>query len=173
MYDSYPQSLNLLLKESNLDSNTLQTIQQRSQALIKLNNTVISLVPIELKAWCRVANYRQDILILEVTNASRKIRLNYELPTLLLILRKTILPYLSSIKIIINPSLSSKNSKNFLLIQQIATIKPSKKIISKLTKESAKTIRNLAKRSPKKLKEKLERLAALAGENRKVTNTKD
>ncbi|MFP3029008.1 MAG: DUF721 domain-containing protein [Arsenophonus sp.] len=161
MCDNYPQSLNVLLKETNLNSNALQTIQQRAQALIKLNNTVISLLPIELKEWCRVANYRQHILILEVTNASRKIRLNYELPALLLTLRKTVLPSLSLIKIIINPSLSSKNLKNYLSNQQIA-IKPSKEIISKLTKESAKTIHNLAKRSPKKLKEKLERLAALA-----------
>ncbi|HGJ5884690.1 DUF721 domain-containing protein [Arsenophonus sp.] len=169
MRDSYPQSLNILLKESNLESNTLQTIQQRAQALIKLNNTVISLLPIELKACCRVANYRQHILILEVTNASRKVRLNYELPTLLSTLRNTILPSLSSINIMINPSLSSKNCLSF---QQIA-IKPSKQIISQLSKESAKTIRNLAKRSPKKLKEKLERLAALAGENTKATSNKD
>ncbi|SPP32247.1 hypothetical protein ARAF_2286 [Arsenophonus endosymbiont of Aleurodicus floccissimus] len=169
MRDSYPQSLNILLKESNLESNTLQTIQQRAQALIKLNNTVISLLPIELKAWCRVANYRQHILILEVTNASRKVRLNYELPTLLSTLRHTILPSLSSINIMINPSLSSKNCLSF---QQIA-IKPSKQIISQLSKESAKTIRNLAKRSPKKLKGKLERLAALAGENTKATSNKD
>ncbi|WGL97660.1 DciA family protein [Arsenophonus sp. aPb] len=172
MRDSYPQSLNILLKENNHDSNTLQTIQQRAQALIKLNNTVISLLPVELKAWCRVANYRQHILILEVTNASRKARLSYELPTLLSTLRNTILPSLSSINIMINPSLSSKNSKNCLSIQQIA-IKPSKQIISKLSKESAKTIRNLAKRSPKKLKEKLERLAALAGESTKATSNKD
>ncbi|HGJ5873353.1 MULTISPECIES: DUF721 domain-containing protein [Arsenophonus] len=172
MRDSYPQSLNILLKENNFDSNTLQTIQQRAQALIKLNNTVISLLPVELKAWCRVANYRQHILILEVTNASRKTRLSYELPTLLSTLRNTILPSLSSINIMINPSLSSKNSENCLSIQQIA-IKPSKQIISKLSKESAKTIRNLAKRSPKKLKEKLEQLAALAGESTKATSNKD
>ncbi|MGP1956444.1 MAG: DUF721 domain-containing protein [Arsenophonus sp. NC-PE1-MAG3] len=164
MRDSYPQSLNFLLRISNFNSNILQSIQERTQALIKLNNTVISLLPIELNDWCRVANYRQHILILEVTNANRKVRLNYELPVLLSTLRNTILPSLSSIKIKINPSLSSKNSKNCLLIQKI-DIKPSKQIINKLSKESAKTIHNLAKRSPKKLKDKLERLAALAGEN--------
>ncbi|MFV9996598.1 MAG: DUF721 domain-containing protein [Arsenophonus endosymbiont of Dermacentor nuttalli] len=172
MRDSYPQSLAILLKESKFDSNTLQTIQKRAQALIKLNHTVLSLLPSELKAWCRVANYRQHILILEVTNASRKTRLNYELPTLLSTLRDTILPSLSSINIMINPSLSAKNSKNCLSIQQIA-IKPTQQIISKLNEESAKTIRNLAKRSPKKLKEKLERLAALAGKSAKTTSNKD
>lgn len=172
MRDSYPQSLNILLKENNFHSNTLQAIQQRAQALIKLNNIVINLISVELKYWCRVANYRQHILILEVTNASRKIRLSYELPTLLLTLRNTILPSLSSIKIMINPSLSSKNSKNCLSIQQIA-IKPSKQIINMLSKESAKIICNLAKKSPNKLKEKLERLAALAGESPKATSNKD
>ncbi|MGP1958895.1 MAG: DUF721 domain-containing protein [Arsenophonus sp. NC-CH8-MAG3] len=164
MRDSYPQSLNFFLKKNNLDSNTLQAIQHRAQALIKLNNIVINLLPVELNAWCRVANCRQHILILEVTNANRKVRLNYELPTLLSTLRNTILPSLSSINVKINPSLSSKNSKNYLSIQKIA-IKPSKQIIRKLSKDSAKIIHNLAKRSPKKLKDKLEHLAALAREN--------
>ncbi|VAY02339.1 hypothetical protein ARADI_0373 [Arsenophonus endosymbiont of Aleurodicus dispersus] len=160
MRDSYPQSLTFLLKKSNIKLNTLKTIQQRAHALIKLNNTVISLLPLELKAWCKVANYRQHILIIEVTNASRKIRLNYELPRLVSKLRNTNLPFLSSINLKINPSLSSKKSKNYLAIQQIA-ITPPKQIISKLSKKSAKIISKLAKKSPKKLKEKLERLAAL------------
>lgn len=164
MCNNHPKSLNVLLKESNLYLKVLQTIQQRAQKLIKLNKTIISLIPIELKAWCRIANYRQHILILEVTNASRKARLSYELPTLLLTLRNTVLPSLSSIDIIINPSLSSKNSKNCLLIQK-TTKKPQKQIISKLSKESAKAICNLAKRSPKKLKKKLEQLAILTKEN--------
>ncbi|MGP1939035.1 MAG: DUF721 domain-containing protein [Arsenophonus sp. ET-DL9-MAG3] len=111
MSNNYPKSLNSLLKVNNFDSNTLKTIKQHSQTLIKLNNIIINLLPIEIKDWCRIANYRQHILILEITSASRKIRLNYELPMLFSILRNGILPSLSSIKIKINPSLLSKNSK--------------------------------------------------------------
>ncbi|XZQ54803.1 MAG: DUF721 domain-containing protein [Arsenophonus sp.] len=172
MRDNYPQSLNFLLKVNNLDSSALQAIKKHGHALIKLNNIIINLLPIEVKDFCRVANYRQDILILEIKNASRKIRLNYELPTLLSRLRNTILPSLSSIKIIINPSLLSENSKNLLLIKNI-TINSSNGIISKLSKESAKIIYNLANKSPKKLKEKLDRLAALAEDNVKLTRNKD
>lgn len=161
MRDSYPKSLNILLKESNFSENILQTIQQHTQVLIKLNNSVLNLLPAEVKAYCRVVNYRQHILILEITNANRKVRLDYELPILLSTLRNTILPSISLIKVIINPSLSCKTSKKFLIIKKI-TIKSSKQIINKLSKESEKTIRKLAKKSPKKLKEKLEQLAELA-----------
>ncbi|MGP1931171.1 MAG: DUF721 domain-containing protein [Arsenophonus sp. ET-YP4-MAG3] len=111
MRNNYPKSLNSLLKENNFDSNPLKTIKQHAQILIKLNNIIINLLPIEIKDYCRIANYRQDILILEITNASRKIRLNYELPMLFSILRNSILPSLSLIKIKINPSLLSKNLK--------------------------------------------------------------
>ncbi|MFP3014393.1 MAG: DUF721 domain-containing protein [Arsenophonus sp.] len=161
MRNSYPQSLDILLKKNNLNSNILKTIQQHTNALIKLNHSVASILPIELNSWCRVINYRQHILILEVSSANRKARLNYELTTLFLRLRNSILPLLSSIKIIINPSLSYKNLKNCSLVHGMA-IKSSKHIINKLSKESAKTIYNLSIKSPKKLKEKLENLVILA-----------
>ncbi|MDT9587496.1 MAG: DciA family protein [Candidatus Arsenophonus melophagi] len=148
MRDSYPQPLNILLKANNFAENTLQIIQQRVQFLIKLNNTVIALLPVELKSWCLVANYRQNILIIEVTNASRKTRLNYELPTLLETLRNSILPSLSSINIMINPA-SFYEDRKYCFSTQKKTIKPLKKIINKISQENGKTITKLASRSQK------------------------
>ncbi|BGI51233.1 MAG: hypothetical protein ArsCj_5210 [Arsenophonus endosymbiont of Ceratovacuna japonica] len=160
MKNNYIKSLNILLKENNLNSSILKIIKQRIYVLIKINNTIIKLLPIEVNSLCQVANYHKNILFLEVINASRKIRLSYELPMLFSALRNTILPSLSLIKIIINPSLSLQNSKNYLPIKKIA-ITPSKQIINKLSIKSAKIVLNLAKKSPQKLKEKLESLVNL------------
>ncbi|WP_348666539.1 DUF721 domain-containing protein [Arsenophonus symbiont of Ornithomya chloropus] len=112
MRNHYPQSLNFLFKKYHHDSNILNKIQEHAQKIIKLNNIILNLLPVSLKKWCRVANYRKYILILEVSNAHKKIQLNYELPILLLKLRNNILPSLSEIKVIINPSLSFKNVHN-------------------------------------------------------------
>ncbi|WMY94819.1 MAG: DciA family protein [Arsenophonus sp.] len=108
MRDNYPESLDILFKKYHYNANGLNKIQKHAQKIIKLNNIIVNLLPISLKNWCRVANYRQHILILEVSDANKKIQLHYELPILLLKLRNDILPYLSKIKVIINPSLSSK-----------------------------------------------------------------
>ncbi|WMY95442.1 MAG: DciA family protein [Arsenophonus sp.] len=112
MQDNYPQSLNVLFKKYHYNSNILNKIQQHAQKIMKLNNIILNLLPLALKKECRVANYRKCILILEVANANKKIQLYYELPILLLKLRNDILPSLSRIKIIINPSLLyKKNTK--------------------------------------------------------------
>ncbi len=112
MRDSYPQSLENILKElEGSNKSTLQLIQQRATILLKLNRTVMALLPAPLQGKCRVANYRNAILIIEVTNASWMTRLRYEIPSLLSALRKEILPSLSSIDIKINPSLSIKAGK--------------------------------------------------------------
>lgn len=163
MRDSYPQSLEKILNELE-DSNksTLQLIQQRATILLKLNRAVIALLPSPLQGKCRVANYRNAILIIEVINASWLTRLRYELPSLLSALRQEILPSLSSIDIKINPALRTKEEKRSL----VSSIKEQDaKKRRYLSLESAQSLKYLAEKSPKKLREKLERLAALAGES--------
>lgn len=80
-------------------------IHEKAKLLIHLNEIVLNVLPKELRSKCRVANYRDFILVLEVINASRKIRLRFELPFLLKILKNSILPSLSSIHVIINPTI--------------------------------------------------------------------
>lgn len=121
MRDSHPQPLSDVLDDS-LSKNTsdakgsLQAIQRTAKAILQLNRTVKSLLPAEMKPMCRVANYRNHILIIEVANASWLNRMNYEKPNIVSALRSTILPSLSSIDIRINPVLMTKKDK---IAQQI------------------------------------------------------
>ncbi|OTA17120.1 hypothetical protein Xvie_01376 [Xenorhabdus vietnamensis] len=177
MRDSRPQSLDTLFEDAaTVGKSPLQVIQQHAIALLKLNRTVLSLLPAPLHPWCRVANYRKQILVLEAGNASWMTRLRYEIPVLLSTLRSEILPSLSSIDIRINPSLMVKCDNN-----EQGFSKPSTKAFSndnqelpkrQLTHESAKTLMMLAENSPEKLKRKLERLAALAGEGTSTAKKK-
>ena len=71
MRDSQPVSLESLLESGTKDNNTLKSIQQRAVVLLKLNRAVLALLPAMLKPHCRVANYRKQLLILEVSNAAQ------------------------------------------------------------------------------------------------------
>lgn len=172
MRDSHPQELFDALEESLAKtSSPLKTIQRTAQAINKLNQAVKGLLPSELKPMCRVANYRNCILVIEVANASWMTRLNYEKLHLISALRNSILPSLSSIDIRINPVLMQKKVENSSLNNQ--TVKthqvPNNR---KISTETAKHLLRLAENSSKGLKERLERLAALAGESTSTTNRK-
>ncbi|WP_159565289.1 DUF721 domain-containing protein [Budvicia diplopodorum] len=166
MRDSRPVLLDTLFDDADL----LKNVQQRAIALLKLNKAVKALLPKQLHNYCRVANFRQGVLVLEVANASWLVRLRYEQPMLLTTLRTEILPSLASIDIKINPKLTINNQTAADLVRSY-TPKDSKDDtpMRKLSEQSAEQLRDLAARSPGKLKEKLERLAALAGE--RVTST--
>ena len=111
MRDSRPQLLDVLFDDASAGSKgPLHNVQQRAVALLKLNRAVKGLLPAPLHPWCRVANFRQGILVLETANASWMMRLRYEQPALLSALRAQILPSLSSIDIRINPALMAKGS---------------------------------------------------------------
>ncbi|RLR17571.1 DUF721 domain-containing protein [Sodalis-like symbiont of Bactericera trigonica] len=122
-----------------------------------------TLLPTPLSPWCRVANVRQGVLVLETANASWKMRLRYEQPRLLSALRAQILPSLSSIDIRINPSMARKqelNAQNKDSGQQLD--RPPGEKPRRLSVQSAASIRHVAERSEGKLKNALERLAELA-----------
>ncbi|MCC8373086.1 MULTISPECIES: DUF721 domain-containing protein [Photorhabdus] len=172
MRDSRPQSLDVLFEDAAaVEKSPLHVIQQRAFALLKLNRAVVSLLPAQLHPWCRVANYRKQILVLEAGNASWMTRLRYELPTLLSTLRSEILPSLSSIDIRINPSLMIKHGNSAQSFAKTMSDEHKTLPTRQLSQESAKELIMLANRSPKKLKERLERLAALAGESASTAKT--
>ncbi|KER03157.1 DUF721 domain-containing protein [Photorhabdus temperata] len=173
MRDSRPQSLDVLFEDAAaVEKNPLHVIQQRAVALLKLNRAVTSLLPAQLHPWCRVANYRKQILVLEAGNASWMTRLRYELPTLLSALRSEILPSLSSIDIRINPSLMIKHNNSVQSFAKTTSGNHKTLPVRQLSQESANELIILANRSPKKLKERLERLAALAGESASTAKKK-
>ena len=172
MRDSHPQALFVVLEESLAKtSNTLQTIQRNAKAILKLNRVVKSLLPAEIKPMCRVANYRNNIMVIEVANASWMTRLNYERTNLLSALRSSILPSLSSIDIRINPDLIRKSKQNSSLNKQSVNQKENRNQ-RQISTQTAEQLLRLAEKSPKGLKERFERLAALAGESTNATNRK-
>jgi hypothetical protein len=171
MRDSRPQLLDVLFDEASAaDKGPLHNVQQRAVALLKLNRAVKGLLPAQLHPWCRVANFRQGILVLETANASWMMRLRYEQPNLLSALRAQILPSLSSIDIRINPALMAKSAN----LQQKTDKTPANgqtdAPIRTLSVESAEQLRGLASRSPEKLRKTLERLASMAGEGANATS---
>lgn len=113
MRDSRPRSIDNLFSDAT-DTNRmfLARIQQRAIMLLKLNRAIRTLLPAPLRPWCRVANFRQGVIVLETANASWKMRLHYEQTQLLSTLRAQILPSLSSIDIRINPDLARNKDPN-------------------------------------------------------------
>ncbi|HEY3986120.1 DUF721 domain-containing protein [Cedecea sp.] len=168
MRDSRPQSLEILFDDAGQES-MLQNVQQRAVALLRLNRAVKGILPAPLHPWCRVANFRQGILVLETANASWLMRLRYEQATLLSALRAQILPSLTSIDIRINPSLAVKGQE---LVQENTTQAGTEKyeVNRQLSEQSAEALREVAKRSPEKLRATIERLASLAGEGTSKTS---
>ena len=168
MRDSRPQSIENFFVQSQ-DQSMLQHIQQRTIALNKLNRAVRSILPAQLHPWCRVANFRQGILVIETANASWLMRLRYEQSSLLSALRAQILPSLISIDIRINPALAAKGDK-FVQESSIQTSSGEKPSVRQLSENSAEILRSVASQSPEKLKKVLERLASLAGESTRSTS---
>ncbi|MEH2921687.1 DUF721 domain-containing protein [Samsonia erythrinae] len=171
MRDSRPQSLEFLFDSASLSGKgPLRDVQQRAIALLKLNRAVRGLLPAPLHPWCRVANYRQGLLILETANASWLMRLRYEQPALLSALRAQILPSLASIDIRINPTLAAKGHEIVKTHDRLQEENSNDNPVRQLSEQSAKTLRILAGNSPEKLGKILERLASLAGESTSKTS---
>lgn len=170
MRENRPQLLDVLFDDAvAAEKGPLHNVQQRATALLKINRAVKGLLPSQLQPWCRVANYRQSVLVLETANASWLMRLRYEQPALLSALRAQILPSLSSIDIRINPSLMAKGHNMTQDVAKSPQDSEKSPPIRRLSLESAKELRGLASRSPEGLRTILERLAALAGESANAT----
>lgn len=157
MRESHPQLLDQVFDGTSF----LKSIQQRATVIAKLNYTIKGLLPTQLQPYCRVANYRNHILILETANANWLMRLRYEQMNLLSTLRVTVLPSLVSIDIKINPSLANYSEKN-TIINVDRNSSESSEIHRNLSIKSAEYLIQLAKNCPDNLRNKLERLAALA-----------
>ncbi|KFK92653.1 MULTISPECIES: DUF721 domain-containing protein [unclassified Serratia (in: enterobacteria)] len=171
MRDSRPQLLDVLFDDATAaEKGPLHNVQQRALALLKLNRAVRGLLPAQLHPWCRVANFRQGVLVLETANASWMMRLRYEQPNLLSALRAQILPSLSSIDIRINPALMAKGNSQVQNAAKTTENEQPSAPLRHLSQESADELRGLAARSPEKLRKVLERLASLAGERANATS---
>ncbi|WP_339056334.1 DUF721 domain-containing protein [Candidatus Regiella endosymbiont of Tuberolachnus salignus] len=178
MRRSCPQLLNILLDDAMTARKELSynfqhensgsyflhidNVQQHAIALLKLNQQVKELLPSQLQPWCRTANYRRNILVLEIANANWMMALRYEQSNLLSALRKKILPSLASIDIRINPGLMARGDEIVRESAKFAASTEKSVSLRRLSIKSAEELKRLAKCCPKKLRVALERLAALA-----------
>ncbi|MCO6544480.1 MAG: DUF721 domain-containing protein [Gilliamella sp.] len=132
---------------------SLSKIQDRTNALNSLAKVVNDLLPSPMNQQCRVANYRQGVIILEVSTAGWLTRLKYEQSNLISEIRKNILPSLSSIQYQINPDISVRWSHNNYQSDKSSLVS------SVITQKSAMFLYALAENAPDKLKKQLIKLA--------------
>ncbi|WP_392560956.1 DciA family protein [Orbus sturtevantii] len=146
MRNSEPQSVNSLL-----NVNTFLTIQEKSRTLYALNNLISKLLPESLSQECRVANYRQGILIVTVSSAGWLTRLRYEQEKLRSFLRQNGLSGLTSIQFKVDPNL---NRNKCILHSKDSDLNK-----RQITQQSAELLMSLAQNCSQKLKSNLIKLA--------------
>ena len=149
MRDNEPKVLTSLLSQGAL----LSKIKDRTIALSQLTKIIDELLPPPLIQQYRVANYRQGVLILEVSSASWLTRLKYEQGNLLSGIRQKILPSLSSIQYKINPTIATSYSQSVILSDKNV------KISNVISKQTAIYLNAIAEQAPDKLKKQLIKLA--------------
>ena len=149
MRDNEPKVLTSLLSQGAL----LSKIKERTVALSQLTKVIDELLPTPLNQQYRVANYRQGVLILEVSSASWLTRLKYEQGNLLSGIRQKILPSLSSIQYKINPTIATSYSQSVILSDKNV------KISNVISKQTAIYLNAVAEQAPDKLKKQLIKLA--------------
>ncbi|WP_279085102.1 DUF721 domain-containing protein [Gilliamella apis] len=149
MRDNEPKVLTSLLSQGAL----ISKIKERTVALSQLTKVIDELLPTPLNQQYRVANYRQGVLILEVSSASWLTRLKYEQSNLLSGIRQKILPSLSSIQYKINPNIATNYSQSVILSDKNV------KISNVISKQTAIYLNAVAEQAPDKLKKQLIKLA--------------
>lgn len=149
MRDNEPKMLTSLLSQGAL----LSQIKERTLALNQLTKVIDELLPAPLNQQYRVANYRQGILILEISSANWLTRIKYEQSNLISGIRQKILPSLSSIHYKINPTIATNNS------QLVNFSNKNVKINNVITIQTAIYLNALAEQAPEKLKKQLIKLA--------------
>jgi len=138
-----------LIDDITKNSGKLAKIQQKAVKLQEINHFLTTEILPGSDQYCRVANLRQGILVIEVASGVWSTRLTQLRNSLMAEMRRYLLPTLVSIEIKVNPS----------LFVEAEPPKPNSRTISPQTAEHLEA---LAEHSPPKLAQKLQRLAALA-----------
>ncbi|WP_025738860.1 DUF721 domain-containing protein [Salinivibrio socompensis] len=154
MRDHRPRStLHLLESDPN-------NIAQRAVELAKLNKLILALLPGETSKACRVANYRDGVLVIEVGSAAWAMRLNYERQHLLSVLRTKGLASLMTIDVNINPALAAADRTE----QEKAPTRH-------LSQASGELLRALGEGASPTLKARFNALAKLASDQKSQSRT--
>lgn len=141
------------LTEDIISKSKLAGIQEHAAQIHKLNQTVLELLPQDIRRYCRVANCRGSQLIIEVANAAIKMKLSYDRLHLLSQLRQKGFARLINIDINVRPELYT-NEPNM-----VEEKKPERPPLSQAT---ADNLNMLAQMAPDKIKKRLQNIAKLA-----------
>ncbi|MCK6264823.1 DciA family protein [Vibrio sp. ZSDE26] len=149
MRDHRPTLTQELLSESKLNQ-----IQQHAKEILTINQELQKFLPANVVKHCRAANVRGSHLLLEVANASMKMKLDYDRLTILNHLRSAGFARLISLEVKINPSLYRQEGRT-----------PKEDEFKKrapLSESAAQALLIVAESAPKKIQERLKRIAQLA-----------
>ncbi|MCV2500134.1 MAG: DciA family protein [Candidatus Lightella neohaematopini] len=119
--------------------------------LIRINNLLYKLIPKKLHPYCQVINFRNNLLIIGVSDVSWKFYLDNLHTKLMTKLRSNILPSLSNIIIKISPNLLLSNINVSVSYNKIEKVT--------FTSKSINTINSLVDNSHGKCKSSLKKLA--------------
>ncbi|MCG7498173.1 DciA family protein [Vibrio sp. Of7-15] len=151
------------LTEDLLADSRFKELQEKAASLAKLNKILSDVLSGDSSRHCRVANHRQGSLVIETSSSAWKMRINYERQQIISAFRLNGLPGVATIEIVINPGLFQQHNP----IKQKAqafTDKPP------ITPVAAEYLKATAEMAPPKLKDRLEKIAALAHKNKQLTN---
>ena len=101
MRDHRPQPANDFFNNTRF-----KDLQEKAIILSKLSHVLKEALPSGCEDHCRVANYRQGSLVIEVSGSVWATRINYERIAILSAFRRHGLPGLSNLEIKINPDLA-------------------------------------------------------------------
>lgn len=142
--------------QSLLEDNGKLNVAQRAIELSKLNQQILALIPGEPARVCRVANYRDGVLVLEAGTAAWAMRLNYERHQLMSVLRQNGLSNLVTIEVKVNPDLAKAPR------QETADTQDDMVAHRRISPTAASYLSMLSEGAPPKVKAKLEAIARLA-----------
>ncbi|WP_261834734.1 DUF721 domain-containing protein [Vibrio ishigakensis] len=141
------------LTEDIISKSKLAEIQQHAAQIHQLNQTVLELLPQDIRRYCRVANCRGSQLILEVANAAIKMKLSYDRLHLLSQLRQKGFARLINIDINVRPELYTNEPDR---VEEKKLERPP------LSQATADNLNMLAEMAPDKIKKRLQNIAKLA-----------
>ncbi|MCV2502127.1 MAG: DciA family protein [Candidatus Lightella neohaematopini] len=145
-----PYIINFLSYNTSLGyRNVSLSFKEKIILLIKINNLLYKLIPKKLHPYCQVINFRNNSLIIGVSDVSWKLYLDNLHTELMVKLRSNILPNLSNIIIKISPNLLINNiNMSYNKVTKIT-----------FTNKSINTINTLVNTSHGKCKNSLKKLA--------------
>ncbi|EPE37716.1 hypothetical protein CF66_2245 [Candidatus Photodesmus katoptron] len=108
-------------------------ILNHCKKILEIDQYLKKNLPEIIVSYCRVANIRDNCLIIEVANAGLKILINSEMSGILKQLKKAGFTYLMKLKVKVNPNLYNDLNKK----------KSPKRYLSDNTKESLANLKNL------------------------------